>query len=259
MRRAACLIALGSALLAAPARADSLEEIFQRANESYFHGDYEGAAQGYARLEELGVRDPDVAYNLATAHARLGHYGRAIRHYERALWLRPGDDGAHDGLESARSALGRRRAAQVGEAEVDTGPPLSEALFGGISRDALAVATSASSLLLFASLIGLVFARRERLRLGLGIAAPLLAMTLAVTGLGWSLRAGWLDEGDPAVVLVDRTTLRDAPSEGSTELGRALEGDRAWILDRDGSWRLIRTRDAEGWAPADEIGRVRPD
>jgi len=257
MRRPLAIVALALALTS-PAAADTLEERFEAANEAYFRGDYAAAAEGYARLEELGVTDPDVAYNLATAYARQGRYGAAIRHYERALWLRPGDAGAREGLEDARSALGRRRAASMGEAEVDSGPPLSEALFGSISRDALAIATWILSLAFCGALLGLLFVRNERRRLALGIAAPLTGIALAVSGLGWSLRAGWLDDGDPAVVLVARASLRDAPSEEASELGRALEGDRLWVLEEDQGWALVRSRDAEGWTPAGDLGRVRP-
>ncbi len=258
MRSAALAITLACLVAPTAARADSLDEMFARANEAYFHGDYEAAAEGYAQLEELGVRDADVAYNLATAEARQGHYGRAIRHYERALWLRPGDDGAAEGLDAARSALGRMRAARMGEAEIDTGPPLAEALFGGVSRDALAIATWLLLLGLCGAILGLLFVRHEGRRLALGIATPLLAIGLGVSALGWSLRAGALDDGEPAVVLVERASLRDAPSEEAAELGRQLEGERAWILEESDGWALVRTRAAEGWLPADEVGRVRP-
>ena len=58
MRRGALsLTALAVALLALPAttRADSLEEIFDRANHAYFQGDYEGAADGYRELHGLAA------------------------------------------------------------------------------------------------------------------------------------------------------------------------------------------------------------
>ncbi|MGE0786461.1 MAG: tetratricopeptide repeat protein [Sandaracinaceae bacterium] len=258
MRRPASALALVLAsLIAAPtARADSLAEVFARANAAYFRGDFDEAVRLYESLEELGVRDADVEYDLATAYARTGRYGEAIRHYERAILLRPGDDGATAGLEAARSALGRRRAARQGEAEVDSGPPLSEALFGSISRDALAIATQLASLAFFATLIGLLFVKRESVRLGLGIAAPLTGILLFVCGLGWTLRAGWFDEGEAAVVLVDRASLLDAPSGAGSELGRGVEGERAWILHREREWTLVRTRDAEGWAHTSEIGPI---
>lgn len=255
---AAVLLAAGP-LLPGAARADSLEEIFERANAAYFRGDYDAAAAGYRRLVEVGVVDADVAYDLATAEARRGHYGEAIQFFERALWLRPGDDEARAGLEAARAALGGRRAQSEGEAEVDAGPPLSEAFFGGLSRDLWAGATVAFDLAFFAVLTALLFVRREHLRLGLGVAAPLLAVALAVSGAGLATTSGWLQEGEPAVVLAARAALREGPDPRAEERHRAREGQRAWVLERDGEWMRVRVPSVgRGWVEADQVGLVRP-
>ncbi|HJL14663.1 MAG TPA: tetratricopeptide repeat protein [Sandaracinaceae bacterium LLY-WYZ-13_1] len=252
----ALLGALGSPTTAS---ADSLEEIYERANAAYFRGDYDAAAAGYRRLVDLGVVDPDVTFDLAVAEARRGRYGEAIRFFERTLWLRPGDDEAREGLEAARDALGGQRAQSEGEAEVDTGPPLSEAVFGGIPRGVLAGATLLFDLALFGVLIALLFARRESLRLGLGIAAPLLGLALIVSGVGLALSRGWLEEGEPAVVLAERASLREGPDPRAGERHQAREGQRAWILDADGGWRLVRIPSVgRGWVEAESIGRVRP-
>lgn len=254
-------LALALVTVAAPcvAAADSLEETFERANGAYFRGDFDTAAREYRRLIDLGVVDADVAFDLATAEARLGHYGAAIQYYEQAMWLRPGDDDAHEGLEAARSALGRRRAQSQGEAEVDSGPPLAEALFGSISRDVLAISTVFLDLVLFGILIGLLFVERESVRLALGIAAPLVGIVLLASGAGLALRSGWLEEGDPAIVLRERVALREGPDAEAAERHRALEGQRAWVTDRDGAWALVRVPSVgEGWVEAAHVGLVRP-
>ena len=250
------------ALLALPltARADSLEEIWDRANHAYFQGDHDGAADGYRELLALGVVDPDVAFNLATAEARRGRYGAAIQYFEQALWLRPGDEDARAGLEGARAAVGARRANAQGEAEVAEEPPLGEALFGGTSRDLLALLTLLTSLGLFGALTALLFVRRESVRLGLGVAAPLVGIVLLVSGAGMVIRNGWLEEGDPGVVLQERVPLREGPEAEASERHVAREGQRAWILDdgEDG-WVLVRVPSVgEGWAEASRIGPVRP-
>jgi len=103
-----------------------------------------------------------------------------------------------------------------------------------------------------------MFRRREGTRLALGVATPLLALALSVSVLGWGLRAGWFEDGEPAVVLTRRATLRDAPSPRGAELDRALEGELAWILEDEGDWLLVRSDEAQGWVEASELGRVRP-
>ena len=259
MKRTLISMLLVATLAPSAASADTLEQIFEQGNAAYFRGDYDAAATEYQRLVELGVVDPDVAYNLGTAEARRGRYGAAMQFYERTLWLRPGDSDAHAGLEAARTALGRRMAEQLGEGEVDTAPPLSEALFGGIGRTTLAVMTVIAETLFFLCALGLLFVRRESLRLALGVAAPLLAIIALVSGAGWVLRSGWLEEGEPAVVVEPTATLREGPDEHAQSRGTAREGQRAWLLDRERRWARVRIPDVgEGWIAMDDIGVVRP-
>lgn len=256
--RAAVVLAL-AAVFVAPARADSLSEVFEEANAAYFRGDYDDAAEAYGRLEELGVIDADVTFNRATAEARRGRFGPAIQYYERTLWLRPGDGDAHDGLEAARSAVGRRRAERTGEAEVTTGPDLGDALFGAFSVDFLGVLALLFSVA-FGILSGtLLFVRRETTRLSLAIAAPLLAAAFVATGTGALLRSGTFEDGPRAVVLRERAELREGPDARAAVLGRGLEGQRAFVLAEEPGFLRVRVADVgEGWMADDDIGLVRP-
>jgi tetratricopeptide (TPR) repeat protein len=244
--------------LPAAAHADSLTEIFERANAAYFRGDHDAAARDYEQLLAAGVVDADVSYNLGATEAKRGRYGAAVLHFERALWLRPGDDDARRGLDEVRAALGRRRAAARGEAEVDAGPPFGEALFGSVSPDLLTVLALFFNLVFFGSIVVLLFARRESVRLGLGIAAVVSGVLLALTGTGLAVRSGWLDDGEPAVVLRERAVLREGPDGRAGERGHAPEGERAYILDREREWARVRVGSlGEGWMAAEDVAAVR--
>ena len=54
---------------AADARADSLSDIWHRANAEYFRGDYNGAAHDYRRLMQAGVIDPTKVARTALQNA----------------------------------------------------------------------------------------------------------------------------------------------------------------------------------------------
>ncbi|MFK7991788.1 MAG: hypothetical protein AB8I08_37570 [Sandaracinaceae bacterium] len=254
------LMMIGAALLVpGTAMADSLETIFADANSAYFQGDYDEASAGYRRLEELGVVDADVSFNLATSEAHRGAYGSAIQQFERTLWLRPGDEGAQAGLEAARAAVGRRRANARGAAEVDSAPPLAEALFGGVSREVFAGVSWIGSLVFFGALLGLLFVRRENVRLGLGIVAPLAFVLAASAGVGLVLSSGWIDEGAPGIVLEEGLSLREGPDPRAQERHRAVEGQRAWVLGTERSWMRVRVPGVgQGWVQHDAVGLVRP-
>ncbi len=259
MSTRSAVIVLLLSLGASTAHAETLEQIFQRGNAAYFRGDYDAAAREYDRLLAAGVVDPDVSYNLASAEARRGRHGVAIQHFERTLFLRPGDDDAERGLEAVRAALGRARAESRGEAEVEAGTSLGEALFFGISPGLLAVSALLFDVVFFALLTGLLFVRIESRRLALGIAVVVSGAVLVLSTMGVAAQSGWLEEGEKAVIVGERAPLREGPDRHASERHRALEGQRAWVLDRDRDWLRVRVPSVgEGWIESDQIGLVRP-
>jgi tetratricopeptide (TPR) repeat protein len=256
--RSLVLAALLALSLASHASAQgALPDMFRTANEAAFHGDHRTAAHDYEQLVELGVDDPDVFYDLGLAYAHLGEHGRAVAAFERALRARPGDAGALAGLEASRAARGRRPAPRRGAAVVDAGTPLGESLFASVSSDALAVLVLLLTATFFGLLSGLTLATRERLRLGLGVAAPLVGIALAVTSFGLAGRAGAFDPGAPAIVVTEDAPLREGPSGAATERHRALEGERAYVLGAEGGFaHVVLGGGREGWIAESELVRL---
>jgi len=257
----ACAVTFGaSAAAPASACAQSLERIFSAGNEAYFRGDFTSAVQHYERLVAAGVHDPDVYFNLATAHARVGRLGHAVLYFERCLWLRAGDELAEQGLQAARSGLGKRRAEREGEATLKTRPPLADALVARVSADALAWALLVFDLLFFAALHARSRARRDGLHLGLTIAAPLLALLALTAGAGLAFKTQVWAEGDAAIVLRDGAELREGPDSHAQVRARAHEGEDARVLRREGSFaRVALSQGAHGWINYKDLQRIRPN
>jgi tetratricopeptide (TPR) repeat protein len=253
----AVLALLLGSLLGTSARADSLPEIYARGNAAYARSDYNGAIKEYETLEESGVSDADVSYNLACAYASAGKYGPAIRHFERALRRAPGDDDAERGLKLARDLLGERQAKERGEAIVAERPPLSRALFAAVGENALAVALLISSVLGSLALLALLRARAEALRLGLGIAGAFFALLAGVTAFGLGAKTDFGAEGQRAVVLVDRAPLREGPDLKARLAAELSEGESVRVLAREGEFALVRlARGSEGFVPRSAVGEI---
>jgi hypothetical protein len=251
------LAGLLGGLLSSTARAQDLEAIFQRGNAAYFQGDYAGAVRDYGLLVEAGVEDPDVSFNLATAHGRMGNYGHAIRWYERALRLRPGDEGAADGLRLTTDAIGQRHAEAAGEATLETEPPLGESLVRPLSQNGLAWLVLALDVLFFGLFIAIRFVRAEAGRLGLGIAIPIVGAVFLLSAMGLALKTGILVEGRPAVIVAREPMLREGPDPRAVSRQPVHEGERARILDRDGTWVRVKVGGGrEGWMEAGEVGAI---
>jgi tetratricopeptide (TPR) repeat protein len=235
---------------------NSLAQTFERGNRAFARGDYAASVEAYQTLIEAGVDDPDVSFNLASAHGALGHYGQAIRYFAHTLTLRPSDEAARAGEKRARDALGQRQALESGEAIVADRPPIGEALFGGITSDALAIVLLVGIWLFCAAAAALVYVRAEALRLSLGIATALsLAVTLAA-GLGLSVKTDRDSEGARAVVLIEHAALREGPDE-LARLSRELpEGTSVRVLSREGGYARVRVGEREGYMRAADVGEI---
>jgi tetratricopeptide (TPR) repeat protein len=253
------LLAMGLALvLASPAaRPESLSDVFERANNSFWNGDYESARQAYSQLLELAGPRPEVLYNLGTTEARLGNFGQAVLMYEKVIRLSPDDEDARQNLSVLREHLARR-ANEAGR-DADLAPSVSalRALVDRFSTNGAAYIFLALELLFFAVLLTRRFLRADLPRLSLGVLSGVLGL-LAVALLAVLLGRLYLDrEVREAVVL--RAGQADAYEGPASEVRRfgLEEGTRVQVVGAQDGWK--RLRDAEGrdgWVSADDLGEI---
>ncbi len=256
MQRARAIVAFTVAMAATPASAQHLGEVFDQGNAAVFAGDLDRAIASYDRLVAAGVDDADVAYNLAVAHGRAGHYGQAIRYFEHSLSLRPGDEEAEQGLAEVRAALGRRQAARDGEALVET-TPFTEAMVRPFSLSAIGWTVLALDVLFFGFLLLFRRTRSENKRLALGIATPVIGVLLSLSAFGLAIKSGALHDGQPAIVLTEDAALREGPDRRAERRAEAREGERANIQIRDGEWVKVRLSGGrEGWMGEADVGAI---
>jgi tetratricopeptide (TPR) repeat protein len=233
----------------------SLTGIFEAANIACSRGDYSAAISNYSKLSEAGVHDPDVYFNLATSFAQSGEYPRAILNYERALTLRPRDGKAYENLRDAERALEEQRAENEGEATIQRSRSISDAVYGAVSEEALAVALLIANLLFFLAIGWTSIGRR-----GGGWRYALLvssAVVLAFCALGLGAKAGVLRDGPRAVALDDHVILREGPDPRAQVRGEARGGDRGEVVDRDRDFVKLRVVNGlEGWTLSAGVGLI---
>jgi tetratricopeptide (TPR) repeat protein len=219
-----------------------------------FAGDLDAAIAGYERLVAAGVDDPDVAFNLGVAHGRAGHYGQAIRWFERSLAQRPGDEEAERGLTEVRAALGRRQAARDGEAIVET-TPFTEAVARPFSLFGIGLTVLFLDVLFFGLLLLFGRTASENRRLALGIATPAVFVLLALATFGLLTKAGAFTEGAPAIVVSEDAAVREGPDRRAARDEDAREGERLRVLSHDGDWVRVRLGTGrEGWMQDRDVG-----
>lgn len=240
-------LAFVAAIPVALSSTQRMDTVFRSANRAYFEGDTRQAIELYGVLLEAGVRDPDVYFNLGVSYARAGQYGRAILHFERAARLRPSDRGAQEGAAMARAALVERDATPVSDI-LDAGSDGLGAVVRPISEPFLAIGLLAANAILFGSLLLRRVVRAEPLRLALGVSASLAIVVLTGMAAGLSAKRELFEEGRLGIVTSREASILEGPHPSAGSRGRAREGERARLFERDESYvRVELDGGRQGW------------
>lgn len=256
VRILAVAFCLGVAL-PSPASAESIEGLFHKANNAFWNGEYQKAAETYAELEELGVRDADVYYNRGTAEARMGRLGRAVLMYERALRQDPGHEDAQYNLEEVREFIAKEASERGYDADIAPEVTAWRALLDRFTSRSAAIVFLLFHMGLFAVLLIRRLLRADLPRMTLGVLAGVLALmavlSAAVVVGKWNQH---LHLKEAIVVSPDEVFVVEGP-ESRVKRFELIEGARVEVLDRQGLW--IRIHDAEGrdgWARARDFETI---
>jgi tetratricopeptide (TPR) repeat protein len=217
----------------------------EQAGALYLAGDHDGAARAWRALVDEGWESTGLHYDLGNALLRLGHRGRAIASYQRALQLDPGDADTQANLELARAQNVDRL---VGEAQ----PPLHLRLLAR-TPDGVAVAVFGAA---WCALWLLLWLRGRGSRSAgrwLG-AAALLAALLAVAG-GALLAGKAADRRTPsAVVIAPASPVREGASRTLKAAFELHEGTMVRVLEAQGDLARVRlVNGLEGWVASADL------
>ena len=202
-------------------------------------------------LADRGVVDPVASYDRGLAYATRarigaeapGDLGRAAHGFEEARDLSRDPqliDDASLGLSVIRSEVARRRVRAGEPVEVDPGRSLARALAHLLREDTWSVIAAVSSAALAVGLFvrGRASARRVRIAggVGAGIAAPVLALAVAMT---LAARNDRMHLREAVVVAANAQPIdeRGITLPGATPLP---EGARVELVEARGAWTLVR-------------------
>lgn len=258
------LAAATTLLVAAPARADAVDDAFALGNAAAARGEWGAAATEYERAAALlGQPSSLLSFNLGTAYAHTGDLGRATLHLRQALDFR--GNPTTEIAESARTNLDAvRRRAEL--AAATTGALIDrpqtwwdlvvETLESrGVGWFALVCGIAAVALRLVDRL-----RRRESSR-AIAVASWLLLATWATVGAlhGTALRA---DRTAPrAIAIAPTTEARDGPGLHRSAVWSLAAGAEVRITDRTPDratgWVHVRLAGGlEGWVPQGAVAEI---
>jgi tetratricopeptide (TPR) repeat protein len=225
------------------------EEIFERGNQLYQEGDFQGAVEAYQALSAAGFESAALHYNLGNAYFKSGDLGRSILQWERALVLAPSDPDASANLQLARSLT------------ADAVVPLPRFwLFSvwswwvqWLPRGVLLFLVGGAWLLAGTSVVTRIWSRSPEVRSAAGWLAIGASAVVVLFGANLLIREARLGQPERAVVLAQAVPVRAAPAEDDDlTLFEIHEGTRVRIEQRTGDWVEVVLDDGKvGWVLAD--------
>jgi hypothetical protein len=241
-------------LLAALLAADvGAVQLFADANAAYLAGDVSRAVAAYEALVSEGVASTQLETNLGTAYLRQGKRGLAVLHFERALFLEPGDDDARADLGEVRRGNVDRLEGDADEGGSETVARLLAPLPGRESAVALVIVWGAAWVLLGIRLL-LRAPRWTGIVAGICFGGALLSALVAggaAAGRDIAMRR--------AVVVAPAVPAREGPGERSVSRFEIHEGTTVGVEDEEAGFRRVKLANGlTGWVPAGTLELVVP-
>ena len=228
-------------------------QLFADANAAYLSGDVARAIASYEALVSEGVTSAELETNLGAAYLRQGKRGQAALHFERALFLDPGDDDARaDLLEVRRGNVDRLE----GESDEGGTETLARVLapLPGLTAAVLLVALWCAGWVLLG--LRLFVPSWRQLGLSAGVCFGLSAVAALVT---WGAAEGRRMAMQRAVVVSQSAAAREGPAEKSASHFEVHEGTTVRIEDEEGPFRRVKLANGlTGWVPSSAVELVVP-
>lgn len=232
------------------------QQLFEKGVRFYDERDFSKALQAFLEIENDGVEDYELFYNLGNTYFRLGNIGKAILYYKRGLRLNPNDFQLRTNLEYAMSRTTDRQIIE------EPNP---------ILRTVLSVVNSYSidfwallSLLFFIPIVTIVniiiifYRRREKtvplFLLALAVIIFLIPMSIA------NYRLNRFNDNSEAVMITSSVPGYSGPDSDYTHLFTVNEGLVIEVLEEGYEWSKIAIPIGTiGWVRNDTFKRINPD
>ena len=210
---------------------------------------YTEAIRLYEMIIDEGWESKELYVNLARAYYGIDDIARSILNYERALLLDPKDKAIGESLTALNESLDY----QITEIEDFILYRMYLGLVNQFSSTVWAVLHILSVVVLLAVLFQVLFIRKWTFNRSL---YAILGCVVAIVVLSFLNTAKYAIEKDPnsAIVIVDQTSIYEAPDDRSEAVAPLGSGNKVFILDQIGDWYKVRLLDKDlGWIEKENV------
>jgi len=215
---------------------DGLDELFQEAIQSFENKDYESSLDIFLSIENEGIKNPDLYYNIGNCFFRLNNIGSSILYYKRALKIDQNHSAAARNLEFVLTFTQDKQV----EDESDPISTLWNKLLNALSLNTLAIIVLIVFLISIFLLI-LMFTRfRNRDKTSLiftfSISIIIILLFCIISFIKWEHYTG-----ETEAVLLSKSTIGfSGPGEEFTRVFTIHEGMIFHIEKTENNWSLIK-------------------
>lgn len=232
---------------------NDINYLFGKGNEAYISENYTESINQYESIVASGFESGALHYNLGNAYYRLGHIGKSILNYERALKWLPNDENVIINLKLANLKVKDR---------IDIPP---EFFLFRLYREVVNLFSSrgwAIWVTLSAIVAALSFAvswnldpKKFRFSIRFIMYVSIVIFLVAIPQMVQRYK---IETGHDYGIIIDYSVKSlAAPQGGSTELFIVHEGSKVKILEQDGNWYKIELIDGkQGWINAGGVGII---
>lgn len=231
----------------------SVDELFNKANDLYKDGNYEKAISLYEKIDSTDQFSDDLYFNLGNSYYKLNRVAPSIYNFERALKLNPLNEDAQINLEYANKLA--LDAVEVLPKSIFQ--KFSDAVIYKLTYTTWAISAISFSFLgaLFFLLYHFSYASSRKL---LYFNSSILSTIILVVCLVFAFKAYDNSENRIEAIIFERVVdIKNAPTLKSDTVFELHEGTKVEVLDAIDNWKKIKLADGKiGWVIADYIKEI---
>lgn len=232
---------------------NDINYLFGKGNEAYINENYTESINQYESIVASGFESGALHYNLGNAYYRLGHIGKSILNYERALKWLPNDENVIINLKLANLRVKDR---------IDAPPEfflfrLYRKVVNLFSSRGWAICVTLSAIA--AALSFAVSWNLDPKKFRFLIRSIMyVSIVIFLVAIPQMVQRYKIETGHDYGIIIDYSVKSlAAPQRGSTELFIVHEGSKVKILEQDGNWYKIELIDGkQGWITAGGVGII---
>ncbi|NCT09833.1 MAG: tetratricopeptide repeat protein [Flavobacteriia bacterium] len=233
--------------------AQNIDDTFYAANDFYKNEKFEKAIELYLQIASQGKISTELYYNLGNSYYKINKVGPAIYYYEKALKINPLNEDVKNNLIFAK----RLALDNIEELPQNIFQKFNKKYLQELSYNQWAMVAVVFSFLTCILFLLFYFANSssiKRMFFGLSVLSFLsLIVSFSITYNQFSFKKN----NKEAIVFVEKTSVRNAPTTNSDEVFILHEGTKVIVLDALDNWKKIKLADGKlGWILAKEIKEI---